>query len=73
VDVITAARLAKARQQRALIETITGTEATTNTTEVPRPVRGFDGGARPMQLHAPETHDELIVRLVLSSRAYRRT
>jgi len=50
-----------------------GTEAATNENDARRLAAGFDGGARPMQLRAPETHDELIVRLVLSSRTYRRT
>jgi len=31
---------------------------------------GFDGGARPMELHRSETHDELVTRLVLHSRPF---
>lgn len=35
----------------------------------PLPSSGFDGGARPGLLRRPESHDDLIVRLVLRSRA----
>jgi hypothetical protein len=39
--------------------------------EGPDAARGFDGGARPTQLHRPETHDGTILKLILLSRAGR--
>jgi hypothetical protein len=70
VNVIANARLAQEAQRRALVTAITGTAPATTRTER-RLAAGFDGGARPMQLRAPETHDQLVVRLVLLSRTFR--
>jgi hypothetical protein len=59
----------KEDRKRALIGVLTGRARTMTETDATRPTGGFDGGARPMELRHPESHDELVARLLLEQRA----